>query len=807
MSDIFAELVGSLISAEFIDGGRIAQLWVSDPDMPDEREEFQFSLGSVLFADEDSSDYLPGTFLVGVRTGKDDPWVVSRNEEARLIEENDDFTSISFEYDLPLVPDLRATGRFYERKGPLPVVVWELSLRNASFRSLEIGELGFPFALNNFCEGFGPGDDETSRLWASRAYIHKFIGGGASYIFGQRMTGNGPGLLICPGRETAWEFYHHAQSSLRSEHLWEGVPIVYVHSRASIEREGWPAWRNGHSSRTLNPGETMVTETLFAPAVTGATDRLSRALVALKKPAIRIFPAAVAPYNVGASVEVAAPGPVEFDCGESAQMETDSDESGGFAFLKASQPGEVRLDIKPFGELPSSIHLNFIPEIETLIKARAGFIAERGGQLADYLFLAEKNAIYPVASEIEKLESFIDDELFAKMQNPGTLAVAQEVDRQTGMGANFGSPQAHAIVLNLHLAMFRSASTYGGAARSAEEYLRFAYGTAEAMFREASRFGSGRTGSLGIDGSMEVCSELGELGRHDEQKRLFERISNYADILMDRQLPWGVEAATDTSPFAEAFLYAGINDEGRQAGILHRAYAARSLAPSWWWYGSDKRIEREAADNGEACMAWPTVANSRLFFTMLRRDYSELPERYLRLAFGGMLGPWALVNADGSASESYCPDVASRRYGPAPSSGSIGLGLYEYLRSVGAFVLPGGRDFQTFGCTYEFADDVHEIHPWDGVGRRVALRQVSALFVLSFGTFVSIRLDARKRWFEVVVKNPADKAMEAKCLVSGLWGSGLTSGGKTFGIDNGDFKIDFRLPANDSLTIRGEVCE
>ena len=39
-----ADLTGSLISMEFGPGGRIVQLWASDPSLPEEGEEFQFIL-------------------------------------------------------------------------------------------------------------------------------------------------------------------------------------------------------------------------------------------------------------------------------------------------------------------------------------------------------------------------------------------------------------------------------------------------------------------------------------------------------------------------------------------------------------------------------------------------------------------------------------------------------------------------------------------------------------------------------------------------------------------------------------------
>src|SRR5207248_1485401 len=133
-----------------------------------------------------------------------------------------------FEYEFALLPEIKATGRFYEVPGPVPQVIWNLNLVNAGRISLEIGELGFPFALNNVYEGFDRSDRGIEALYHDRVYIHPFIGGAASYLFAQRLCAEPPGLLITPGQDTSWEFVHHVPASLTTPFRWEGVPVAYV---------------------------------------------------------------------------------------------------------------------------------------------------------------------------------------------------------------------------------------------------------------------------------------------------------------------------------------------------------------------------------------------------------------------------------------------------------------------------------------------------------------------------------------------------------------------------------------------------
>jgi len=107
------ELIGSLVSMEFGNGGRISQLWASDPALPDEGEDFQFVLPAISFGEESSEDYCPGTILLGVRTDPDGPWIVSRNNSATVTEpESDEYDAnvVVFQYEFPLIDELTVTA-------------------------------------------------------------------------------------------------------------------------------------------------------------------------------------------------------------------------------------------------------------------------------------------------------------------------------------------------------------------------------------------------------------------------------------------------------------------------------------------------------------------------------------------------------------------------------------------------------------------------------------------------------------------------------------------------------------------------
>src|ERR1019366_7600524 len=114
--------------------------------------------------------------------------------------------------------------------------------------------------------------------------------------------------------------------------------------------------------------------------------------------------------------------------------------------------------------------------------------------LADALFLAEKNAIYPVPSEIAALDGYLTDFLQDKLQNPGDGSVGCSLPDSRSVATNFGRPQVYPLVFNLYHSLARIARTYGMTGNEAAEYLKRAARTVQAMFthaNEASLQGTG----------------------------------------------------------------------------------------------------------------------------------------------------------------------------------------------------------------------------------------------------------------------------------------------------------------------------
>lgn len=853
------ELNGSLINMEFGNGGRILSLWATDPALPEEGEEFQFVLPPLPFGEENAEDLYPGTILISARTNPEEPWISSRNNQAQHLFNFDEESGlpppeVSFDYDFPLLPEISATGRFYEEVGAFAQIVWDVEITNRGRVAIEIGELGFPLALNTFYDGFGWSDEQLGKLWNGRLYVHKYIGGAASWLYAQRMTSEPPGLLIFPGDERGWEFCCTIPASLNTPHQWEGIPVVYAYSRATVEREGWKSWWNEHTSLILEPGDSRKFSVRFVATDRDRVDGISASLVACGRPALRLLPGAVAPMDVGIGIEVAGVQPVRWFVSRDAETQTDSDEEGGFCFVKPKDPGRVRVTFEDkLGRL-SHVHLLFTEPIEQLIKKRAAYICRHqvvddpesplhmaitlvdtttntaiteaeefvGASgiecsLADAVLLAEKNAHYPLREEITVLDNYLEHFLLDDVQNPSDMSVASVLMDGTGLGAYSGRPLTYPSVFCLYHAMYRVARTYGETRQAPDVYLRRAFQTAMAMFRFGWRNYVRTVGILGYARVYDILRDLTEEGMSDEERQLREQVEAKAEEIVKLKYPYAGESVLDTSGFEEVFNAAlHLNDDEHLERTMRCAFAARSIAPSWWWYGSDKRSwdgadstpAKALLDRGEACLAHTTIPNALMLFRWLDRDYFDIPDVYMRLAFGGMLGPWALVRNDGAASMCYCPDSSSKHYGYNRFSGASGLGYFHYLRGVGAYVLPcGSAGTYTFGCHYESNSGAYSVRPWDGVGRRVIMRQIGAEFELTFGKILLARLDHRKRWFEVRIENPCDKDIKCELRVRGLWGVQLQILGRLLDNTNGEVEVPLVLPANQVVHVTGKVIQ
>ncbi len=197
---------------------------------------------------------------------------------------------------------------------------------------------------------------------------------------------------------------------------------------------------------------------------------------------------------------------------------------------------------------------------------------------------------------------------------------------------------------------------------------------------------------------------------------------------------------------------------------------------------------RAARDKGELCLGPTTSEHASYALFSLERDRASLPVGALRMAFGGLLGVWALVRSDGAAASGYCPDIASEQYGMSQITGTVGLSLYHYLTQACAYVDP--TTDLSFGCFYSQEKEWSKVTPWDGVGRRIVVRAYGLVVETEFGCIRELRFKRDRSEAVIKIENTASEARTIKGRIRGLWGEHCKVNGEPVQAENGWVAIE-----------------
>ena len=770
------ELHGGAMHFEFGETGRITQMWVMDMDAPD-GEEIEFVAPRIQMGEETTEDFFPGTILISARTDPEEPWIGSRNQSAERLEHEEE--GIAFDYEFPFLDDLRVVGTYRYVAEPVPHVTWDIEIRNRSRQSVEIGELGFPMGFNNVLEVNGRDERAIEDLYDHRVHLHLNIARAGSYLHAARVSGEGVGILVMPGEGTEWEFANSVPASLHSPYRWPGIPISYVHSRATVEREEWPEWFNGHSTFVLEPGDVRKVQIIFAPVGRPAEEELPKVISQLGKPAVKIFPGAIIPVDIPVGIEVAGPTPTEFHVIPEFELETDADENGGFCLAKPEVAGPFTVRWTDVQGQTTDLHLLAISPVAELLDRRARYIVEKqviaeglyAGAitscdnrpepddnewliaqpnamefgLSEALFLAAKNLRRPNQKELDVLADYAKF-LRQHVVHPATFDVGTDLGekRTPALRRYAGLPYlyAHAVFARLARLVDAGLMADAGFSTAADRILNAFYMLPEYY----SMHGSGHFAFLLLaDGELTT-----------EKEDLPEWSADF----------WAERAERDYRD----------HQFTRAAKNRRALFAGRSSAPHWWTFGSDLRFSHpkvpHPALTDTAVMSHGPSAPAALYALRDLLDKEPLGdyEMAMRTAVGGYLAPFAYIRGDGAASMGFTADPASAQYGMSTTGGDLGVALTLALEAgVTGGYLRGGSSGFTIGCQIENDDSSFRLRPYD-VAQAVRVPALGFLVTTTAGAIEYVDIQADLRRAEIHLANRGDLKLNALVTVSGLWG-------------------------------------
>ncbi len=590
--------------------------------------------------------------------------------------------------------------------------LWILNVTNLSGQPVEIGDLALPLPLNSTFSGV-----------TSSAMKHSFISGYGSFIFWMRPNSVGPYLLMTPFDNTKLEYWDKL-----SGEAGDGYE-TFIHSKAAgaIAAATYPAvttrggsWRQPSTSLTLAAGGSQSYGFKFQWA--NDYSGIRNALVNEGKIDVHIVPGMTVPTNLFAEIALNTTQTItavqaEFPLATTIQsLGTSSVGTNTYQLYQVqfSQLGENKLTIQ-YGNGRYMYLEFFVTEpLETLINKRAAFLVSHqvitntwysglfcdlnmndgilvtpdnhdtlGNSFQVYeiasddagesrpAYLGEKEAVFPVQSEVSALDYYITNFVWGGLQRTtnetasyGVYGVPDWHNLRTNNNLSIGRGYDYPHIFVMYYGMYRVAKYHPEivTALSAQEYLQRAWGTAMAMWS----FGGGQATHVGLMNEVVIPDMIDALQaegmtnqaaglRANWETKVNYYVTGQADLFAS-------EYAFDSTGFESqeayakyAALHAGSDPAMGSANlalflqqvqqymttqITANIFDRGWLETAYYYYGSDYR-----GDMGDDYVVTYMSQEGGWGLLDYALNFATNATDYLRLGYASYLNGWSTMNS------------------------------------------------------------------------------------------------------------------------------------------------------------------
>lgn len=689
--------------------------------------------------------------------------------------------------------------RFYETAGE--DLILRFVFNNISDGPVEVGAVGVPMVFNNILEG-----KSLDEAHATTVFFDPYMGMDAGYLEVKRLHGNPPGLLVLPEENFPFENYRPllddpGRRSVVFEgfHEWMGYSAAY----ADNDWKGVEQW-NAPGKFTLKPGESrrMALRLALNPGIETTDARLTE----LGLPVALGVPGYVIPMDVKARLYVKYGSPVASvsvvpDGALQVSENGNALNRGGYRefHIEGLQWGRARLEIRfsdgklqtvhykviksegevvrdygrflttrqwfddaadPFGRAPSVITYDNEAGRQVTQDRRAWIagLGDEGGS-GSWLGAVMKQWVLPDAEEIRKLESFMQETLWGRIQyaedslkygvrkslfyyEPDLMpAGTYEAGIDYSTWAAWNREHAYSVgrsynyphVAAAHWVFYKLARYQVGYLNDEQWpwYLDKAYQTAVAMTELAPHYA--QFGQMEGTVFLLILEDLKREGWHAQATRLEKEMEARALHWRSHNYPFGSEMPWDSTGQEEVYLWSDYFGFDEKAAVTLRAILAYMPAIPHWAYngnarrywdflygGKLSRIERQIHHYGSGLNAIPALAAFR-----------KEPDRFhlLRIGYGGRLGAIANITEKGfgpSAFHSFPSTLAIDGI-----SGDYGPGFFGYAVNDAAYLVE------------------HPDLGWLGFGADPIAREDGVEFMLSTASGRQVFLGPEKLWIRL----------------------------------------------------------
>ncbi|MEO7719567.1 MAG: DUF5695 domain-containing protein [Capsulimonas sp.] len=672
-----------------------------------------------------ASERAVGSLVLRYRTLGASEW--NRASAAIAINGHKDTLTYTIGTSLPVsvpVNDLKATEQFRLVGDAL---IWTISLRNATDRKLEIGDLGLPLPFNTH---YGA---DTSETYTKRLIRHSFVAGGGSFIYWMRTNAQGPYLVMTPGAGTSLEYFDEPP---------HGAYTPYIHSEAAGEdlRAKGGTWRQPQTHLVLapqgKPGDARTYSFKFqwAPDYAGVRNVLYREGLA----DINVVPGMTVPTDLSAMFSLRTqvkPVPVTAEHPDKTKVEYLGERGKDIHVYRVrfAQLGENRLTVSLGGKRSLPLEFFTTEPLETLYKKRAAYlvsheqhrdptkwynglfsqwdmkhqilrspddldglwsyaVASDDTTLGKSGYVAEKNVFYPNQTEIERVEYYIKNFVWGGLQQTdkepypyAIYGIPNWKVLRDGPDTNDGTKHIWRIydyphVIAMYYSMSQVARNYPNRTKylDADGYLERAFGTAKAFFTvpmEIAQWSPYETGTYNEVVIPNLIQSLDAAGHRDQADWLRSEWEKKVEFFVNKHpYLYGSEYSFDSTGFESTQAFARYATDRVTPNGVKKTDFQTSVK-----YSDAKAFLSEQMRLNIACRGWLETS-----YYYLGSDYRGGGSASYTLSYMAQMGGWSIID--------YALNDASD---PIPY---LRLGYASYLSSWA--LLNTGTEASNYGYWY-----------------------------------------------------------------------------------------------------------
>jgi hypothetical protein len=418
----------------------------------------------------------------------------------------------------------------------------------------------------------------------------------------------------------------------------------------------------------------------------------------------------------------------------------------------------------------------------------AGLGDEGGG--GAWIAAIMKQLVRPDKEEIDKLQQFIDDVVWGRLQykdgehkfgvrkslfyyQPDQLpADYYRSDFDWTTWTSWNKEHAERVdrsydyphVAALYWVMYRLARNSHGLVTNHpwDWYLNQSYETSVAMTKFAPEYAV--FGQMEGTVFLQILTDLKREGLNDKARDLEARMRSRADRWKAEAYPFGSEMPWDSTGQEEVYdwtKYFGYRDKaevtlnailGYDPAIPHWGY--NGSARRYWDFifaGKDRRLERQLHHYGSSLNAIPLLA-----------EYRDHPDDtyLLRVGYAGTMGALTDIDQEGFPAAAFhsFPDMLK----PDPITGDYGPNFFGHAWNTATYLVNDPElGWQAFGGNLTKNGNLVEVTPLDSARTRVYLGPLGLWLTLESGTFDRVQIDSASGAVRVGFAASTDYASQA----------------------------------------------